>query len=118
MEFNKDTLDSLRKVAAEWPQGVVVIRPFNGEIVVLAVDIINPYDPSNNIHHTTVTGKDISLLIAQRLSIAGRGSTIPIPTYINEIMEVQTWEFSHNESWYWLKIQTISDGRRRNIPFG
>jgi len=106
MELNKDTLEAIRKVAFDWPQGVIILNPFETEYVILAVVKVDPYDPANNIHHTTIVGKDITLLISQKLSIPDLRGPFPIPTYIDNIGEEQTWEVSHMEKWYWIKIQS------------
>jgi len=103
--LNKDNLDSVRKVAKEWESGVVILKPFDGDFVFIAVSRVDFYSPSDNIHHTTVEGKDITQAIIQRLSTAdlqGRSSLI---SYITNLGFEDIWEIPAGERFLWLKLR-------------
>jgi hypothetical protein len=106
--INSDILKSIRAVAHDWTQGVAILRPFDGDFVILAVTRVDAYSPSNNIHHTTVCGKDITLMVQQKLSFADPRGASPLLTKIDTIKEEQTWEIPHHEKWYWIKVREVS----------
>jgi hypothetical protein len=103
--LNKDNLDSVRRVAKEWDQGVFIFKPFGGDFVFLAVSRIDMYSPSDNLHHTTVEGKDISQAIAQRFDTTPLQGKNPILTYINNIAYEDIWEVPNGEPFLWLKLR-------------
>jgi hypothetical protein len=105
--LNKDNLDTIRKVAKEWEAGVFILKPFGGDFVFLAVSRIDMYNPANNIHHTTVSGKDISLVVAQRFDTTNLQGKNPILTFINRIEYEDEWELPNGEQFLWLKLKQI-----------
>jgi hypothetical protein len=105
--LSKDILETVLHVAEQWSQGVFILKPFNGDFVILAVTRVDPYSPSNNIHNTTVVGKDVTMLVQQKLNIANPQGASPVTTYIDNIKREQTWTVSHTETWYWVKVATV-----------
>jgi hypothetical protein len=106
-KLSRDILDTIHRVAHDWAQGVAIIKPFDGDFVILAVTKVDMYAPSSNIHHSTVSGKDISLAVSQKFSVPGAQGASPIVTYIDNITEERTWELTHNEVWYWVKTHEL-----------
>ena len=104
MILNKETIDTARQVAQQWTQGVAILRPGGVDTIVLAVIKVDWYNPANNIHHTTIQGRDITRLVEQRLSVAGYSGPNPVLHYIDTSTEEQIWEIPASEQWYWLKI--------------
>jgi hypothetical protein len=102
--ISRDVLMSIRHIAHDWVSGVVIIKPFDGDFIILAVIKVDPYSPSNNIHNTTITGKDITMAIQQKLNVAQPTGGTSVITYIDNIKEVQTWIIPHTERWYWLIV--------------
>ena len=102
--LTSDTFDIVRKVAREWPSGVVILEPLGGDPVVLAVTRVDMYNPSDNFHHTIIEGKDITLMVVQKFSVSVSGPS-PIPTQINNITEVQIWELPGSEKFVWFKVR-------------
>jgi hypothetical protein len=107
MEITRDILDTIKRIAFDWTAGVVIIRPFGGDILVLAVTSATRYSPSNNIYYSTISGKDITLMVIQKLSIADPRGHSPVVSYIDNIQEEQTWELTPEEQWYWLRVRDI-----------
>jgi hypothetical protein len=105
--LTKDSVDTIIEIAKQWPQGVALLRLFDGSHVIVAVTRVDPYNPSNNIHHTTISGKDIRLLVEQKLSIPGYSGPSPILNHIDNIKFEQVWEIAHTESWYWFKMKEV-----------
>jgi hypothetical protein len=105
--LSKDSIDTIIEIAKQWTQGVAVLRLFGGSYIILAVNRVDPYNPSNNIHHTTITGKDIRLLVEQKMSIPGYSGPSPILNYIDNIKFEHVWEVAHTESWYWFKMKAV-----------
>jgi hypothetical protein len=103
--LSKDSVDTIFEIAKQWIQGVAVLRLFDGSYVILAVTRVDYYNPSNNIHHTTISGKDIRLLVEQKMSMPGYTGPSPVLNYIDNIKFEQVWEISHTESWFWCKIK-------------
>jgi hypothetical protein len=101
--LNKETLDVVRKVAADWSGGVVILKPFNKDFVFIAVSSVIQYNPSDHIHHSTVEGRDISLMINQRLDVAG--GTPSVITNINNIKVVESWEVPSHCEFYWIRVR-------------
>ena len=108
MELSRDILDTLYKVASDWSQGVAVIKPFGGDLVFVAVTGVSRFSPSNNIHFSTVTGKDITMMIEQKLSIVNPRGSSPVVTYVDNIKKETTWELTPEETWYWVRVRDIS----------
>ena len=105
--ITQDVLQTIRKVAHEWSAGVVILKPFDGDFVMLAVTKVDMYAPSSNIHHSTISGKDVTMMIQQKLNIADPRGASPILTQINNIVEEQTWEVPDGETFYWLKVREL-----------
>ena len=103
--LNKDNLDAIRKVAKEWDSGVFIFKPFDGDFVFIAVTRVDFYSPSDNIHHTTVEGKDITLAVSQRLSTADLQGRSSMLSYINNIEFEDIWEIPVGERFLWLKLK-------------
>jgi hypothetical protein len=101
--LNRENLDTIRKIAKEWEPGVFIFKPFDGDFVFLAVDEVTMYSPSDHIHHTTVKGKDISLVVSQRFDATKLQGKNPISTYINNIEYEDEWEVPAGERFLWLK---------------
>jgi hypothetical protein len=106
-QLSKDILDTVRHVAHDWSQGVVILKPFNGDFVILAVVRVDAYSPSNNIHNSTIVGKDVTMLVQQKLNVANPRGASPVVSYIDGIKEEQTWTVPHTETWYWIKVADV-----------
>lgn len=107
-ELTKENLDTVRGIAKEWEQGVIILKPFDGDFVFIAVTRVNFYSPSDNIHHTTVSGKDITLAVSQKLSTTNMQGRSPITTHINGIDYEDIWELPSSEKFVWLKLRQRS----------
>lgn len=103
-ELNKDNLDTVRGIAKEWPQGIFILKPFNGDFVFLAISRVDFYNPSDNIHHTTVEGKDVTLAVIQKLSGAELQGRSSISTYIDNIKFEESWEIPQGEKYLWIRV--------------
>ena len=86
-------------------QGVVVIKPFDGDLLFIAVSRVTMYSPSDNIHHNTVEGKDISLLVNQRFDTANLQGRVPVETMISNIKYEDIWEIPPHIEFYWYKMR-------------
>lgn len=107
MELNKDLLDSVRRVAKDWEPGIVILKPLDGDFVFIAVSRVDFFDPSNNIHHTTVEGKDVTLAIVQKIGSSDPLSGKSIMTFINNIGFEDVWEVPTGIEFYWIKIKQV-----------
>lgn len=107
MKWSKDTLEMLCRLAENWNSGVGVIFIEDGastepsEVTALAVKEFTPYDPSNHIHHSVITGHDVERLVLQRLQITDP-TQWSLEQYI-ETLPVRTWHLSHSCKWFWIK---------------
>jgi hypothetical protein len=105
--LTKDSIDTIIEIAKQWEPGIVVLRLLGDGLIILAVSSVTPYSPSNNIHHTTIQGKDIRLLVEQKMSIPNYTGPNPVLHYIDNIKFEQVWEVAHTESWYWFKKRNL-----------
>ena len=106
-QLSKDILETVQHVAEQWSQGVVILKPFDGDFVILAVIRVDAYAPSNNIHNSTIVGRDVTMLVQQKLNIANPQGSSPVVTYIDNIKREQTWVITHTERWYWIKSASV-----------
>ena len=81
------------------------MKPFNGDFVFLAVTKVDFYSPSDNIHHTTVQGKDITLAIIQKLSTTLMQGRSPVVSHISGIEYEEIWEIPVGEKFLWIKLR-------------
>jgi hypothetical protein len=96
------TLNIIKDIAREWPQGIVVINPNRtGEEVIIAITEVIICNPSNNIHHTSVRGKDITLFVNQGGQVPGSRQTIS--TYIESIQWRDEWELPPSTEFVWVR---------------
>ncbi len=93
---------SSSEVAKNWNPGVAIIEIGPGEYLFIAVTNMVIANPSDNIHHSTISGKNINLLISQNLSIPG---TSNIESYINGISTEETWDIPPNIKFWWIKTR-------------
>lgn len=95
-------INLVRDVAREWPQGVVVINPNrSGEEIFIAVNEVIMYNPSNNIHNSTVKGRDITLFVNQGGQISTSRQTVS--SYIESIQWREEWELPPNIEFVWIR---------------
>jgi hypothetical protein len=103
--LNGDKLETVKRIAKEWTQGIVIIKPFDGDFVFIAVTRMTMFNPADNIHHTTVDGKDVTLIVQQKFDTMNLQGTSPVESYINRIEYEETWELPPTVQYYWYKFR-------------
>jgi hypothetical protein len=106
LTLTRDTLETVKRIAKEWEQGIVIIKPFNGEMLFIAVSRVSMYSPSDNIHHTTVEGKDVTLIVQQKFDTVNLQGSSPVMSYINRIEFEDVWEIPPQVEYYWYKFRS------------